>query len=183
MTPWRVSTGDVPSIPPPSLTLPARKLAEPMKSATNWLFGLAVDVLRRAALDDLAEIEHRDLVGQRQRLGLVVGDVDGGDAEPLLQALELDPHLLAQLGVEIGQRLVEQQDLRLAHQAAREGEPLLLAAGKLRGGPLSRSRSCAPFRARAPTLSLISAVEYLRSRATRSGKATFSNTVMCGQIA
>ena len=30
--------------------------------------GLAVDFLRRAALDDLAEVEHRDLVGQRQRL-------------------------------------------------------------------------------------------------------------------
>ena len=66
---------------------------------------------------------------------LIVGDIDRGDAEPRLQELELDPHLLAQLGVEVGQRLVEQQDLRLAHQAARKGEPLLLAAGELGGGP------------------------------------------------
>src|SRR3954468_5300720 len=33
------------------------------------------------------------------------------------------------------------------------------------------------------TLSFTSADEYLWARATRSGNATFSNTVMCGQIA
>ena len=60
-----------------------------------------------------------------------MGNVDGGDAEPLLQLLELDPHLLAQLGVEIGQGFIQQQDLRLAHEPAREREPLLLAAGEL----------------------------------------------------
>ncbi len=72
-----------------------------------------------------------DLVGQRQRLGLVVGDIDEGDAGAALQLLQLDPHALAQLGVEIGERLVEQQDLRLDHEAAGERDALLLAAGKL----------------------------------------------------
>jgi hypothetical protein len=33
------------------------------------------------------------------------------------------------------------------------------------------------------TRSLISAAEYFLPRDTRSGKATFSNTVMCGQMA
>ena len=48
-----------------------------------------------------------------------------------LQALQLEAHLLAQLRVEVGQRLVEQQQRRLHHQRAREREALLLAAGEL----------------------------------------------------
>ena len=39
--------------------------------------------------------------------------------------------LLAQLGIEIGQRLVEQDDGRLVNQCARDRDALLLAAGKL----------------------------------------------------
>ena len=68
---------------------------------------------------------------QRQRLALVVGHVDGGEAELALQPLELEAHALAQLGVEIGQRLVEQQELRLHHERARQRQALLLAAGEL----------------------------------------------------
>ena len=48
-----------------------------------------------------------------------------------LQLADLDPHLLAQLGVEIGQRLVEQQHVRPDRKRARERDTLLLAAGKL----------------------------------------------------
>src|SRR5215470_9484061 len=61
----------------------------------------AIDLLRAAALRDAACLEHRDLVRQRQRFRLVVCHVDRGDAEPRLQALELDAHLLAQLGIEV----------------------------------------------------------------------------------
>ena len=90
-----------------------------------------VDLERRADLLDPALAHDHDPVGQRERLLLVVGDVDGGDPE-----LALDrPDLLAQddpdLGVERGQRLVEQQDLRLDGQRAGEGHALLLAAGQL----------------------------------------------------
>ena len=48
-----------------------------------------------------------------------------------MQALDLDPHLGAQLGIEIGERLVEQEDQRVAHQAAAERYALLLAAREL----------------------------------------------------
>jgi hypothetical protein len=44
-----------------------------------------------------------------------------------------------QLGVEVGQRLVEQQDLRLQHQRAGDGDALLLAAGELGGQARRRS--------------------------------------------
>ena len=94
---------------------------------------LLVDLARRADLDDAAFIHHRDLVRKRKRLGLVVRDVDGREIEVALQPLELGAHAVAQLGVEVGERLVEQQELRLHHQGAREREPLLLAAGELGG--------------------------------------------------
>ena len=69
--------------------------------------------------------------GQRHRLDLVVGDVDDGLAEALVQLLDLDAHLDAQLGVEVGQRLVEQEHVRLAHQRPADGDALALAAGEL----------------------------------------------------
>ena len=48
-----------------------------------------------------------------------------------MQALDLDAHLGAQLGVEVRQRLVEQKHLRIAHDAAAERDALLLAARQL----------------------------------------------------
>ena len=50
----------------------------------------------------------------------------------LVQPLELGAHLHAQLGVEVRQRLVEQERLGLAHQRPAHGDALALAAGELR---------------------------------------------------
>ena len=76
-------------------------------------------------------VHHRDAVRQRERLGLVVRHVHERDAGLLLQVDELDLHLLAQLGVECGERLVEQQHRRLGDQRARDGHALALAARQL----------------------------------------------------
>ena len=65
-----------------------------------------------------------------------MGDVDGGDAQRLLDAADLGAHLHAQLGVQVGQRLVEQQHARLHNQGAGQGHALLLAAGELVGHAL-----------------------------------------------
>jgi hypothetical protein len=70
-------------------------------------------------------------VRQRERLGLVVRDVDEGDPDFLLQVDELELHFLAQLGVEGGERLVEQQHRRMGDQRSGNGHALLLAAGEL----------------------------------------------------
>ena len=85
------------------------------------------------SLLDAAVVHHHDAVGGDHRLGLVVRDVDRGVAELVVQAADLEAHLLAQVGVEVGQRLVEQQHLRLDHQRARQRHALLLAAGQLAG--------------------------------------------------
>jgi hypothetical protein len=47
-----------------------------------------------------------------------------------MQALELGPGVVAQLGIQIGQRLVQEEQLGAAHQGASDREALLLAAGE-----------------------------------------------------
>ena len=89
---------------------------------------LAEDLARRTDLRDAPVHEHRDAIGERHRLFLVVRHVDGGDAERALQLLEFEARLEPQLGVEVGQRLVEQEQPRLAHDRARQRHALLLAA-------------------------------------------------------
>ena len=90
-----------------------------------------VELERRADLRDRAAVEHDDLVGHGHRLDLIVGDVDHRRLERLVQLADLDPHLHAQRRVEIGERLVEQERLRLAHDRAPDRDALALAAGKL----------------------------------------------------
>jgi hypothetical protein len=72
----------------------------------------------------------------RKRLALVVRHVQHGEFQRLLQLADLLAHAPAQLGVEVGQRLVEQQHRRLQHQRARHRHALLLAARQLRGQAL-----------------------------------------------
>ena len=90
-----------------------------------------VDVAWRADLLDAALVHHRDLMRQRERLALVMRHIHGGDAELPLQTLQLEAHQLAQLRVEVRQRLIEQQQLGFHHQCPRQREPLLLAARQL----------------------------------------------------
>jgi hypothetical protein len=56
-----------------------------------------------------------------------------GDPDLLLDALQLDLHLLAELQVERAQRLVEEQHAGPVDERPGEGDPLPLAAGELRG--------------------------------------------------
>ena len=98
--------------------------------------GVVVDLVGGADLLDDALVEHGDAVGQGQGLLLVVGDVDGGDAEVLLHLLQLIAQLDAELGVQVGQRLVHADDGGVGHQRAGDGHTLLLAAGQLGHGLL-----------------------------------------------
>ena len=75
-----------------------------------------------------AVLQHRHPVSQRHGLDLVVRDVDGGCPQPLTNPGELGAHLHAELGVEVRQRLVHQEGLRLADHGSAHGYPLPLAA-------------------------------------------------------
>ena len=63
-------------------------------------------------------------------LGLVVGDVDEGGLELLVQPADLSPHGGAQLGIQVGQRLVQQEDGGVADHGPAQGHALALAAGQ-----------------------------------------------------
>jgi len=66
-----------------------------------------VQLDRPPDLLDASVSEDDDAIAQCHGLDLIVRDVDGGGLEPSLQRADLDAHLRAQRGVEIGQRLVE----------------------------------------------------------------------------
>ena len=75
-----------------------------------------------------AVAQHDDPVGERERFRDVVGDQDGGEAVLVPDALQQPVHLAAGQRVERAERLVEQQDARVADERAREGDALALAA-------------------------------------------------------
>ncbi len=60
-------------------------------------------------------------------------DIDRRVTIFVVQATHFETHLLTQVGVEIRQRLIEQQRFRLDDQRAGERDALLLAAGQLAG--------------------------------------------------
>ena len=92
---------------------------------------MVVELQRRADLLDAPVLQHDDAVGHRHRLDLVVRDVDRRRVQALVERLDLDAHLHPQLGVEVGQRLVEQEDLRVAHDRPAHRDALALAAREL----------------------------------------------------
>ena len=100
---------------------------------------MLVDLAGLAELLDHALIHHRDAVAHRQRLVLVVRDVDERGLQLELDALELELHLLAQLHVEGPERLVEQQRCRLVHERTSERDTLLLPSRELTGPALLQS--------------------------------------------
>ena len=112
----------------------------PTKPATNSLAGSLVDLGRRADLLDAAVGEDRDAIAHRQRLVLIVGDVDERDplAQLALDRLQLELHLLAELQVERAERLVEQEHPRAVDECSRERDTLALAARELDRPPALR---------------------------------------------
>ncbi|MNT71509.1 hypothetical protein D3C72_2100020 [compost metagenome] len=89
---------------------------------------LLVEIERRAELFDISGIEHHDAVGHGHGFDLIMGDVDHGGLELLVQFGDFEPHVDAQGGVEIGQGLVEQEGLGLAHNGPADGDALALTA-------------------------------------------------------
>ena len=87
-----------------------------------------------------AVLHDDDAVAQRHCLGLVVCDIDKGRVDFMPQRDQFGTHLVAQLGVKIGQRLVHQKDFGLAHDGASDRHALTLAAGKLFGFSVKKIR-------------------------------------------
>ena len=90
-----------------------------------------INFVGRALLVQMPFLHDDDGVGHGKRFLLVVGDVNRRQAHVPLDRPKLHPHRLAQLRVQIGKRLVEEQHVRLHDEGARHRHALLLAAGHL----------------------------------------------------
>ena len=104
-----------------------------MKPGHEPVLRVVVQLLRGADLLEQALAHDRDPLAHRHGLDLVVGDVDHRGAEALVEARDLGAGLDAQLGVEVGQRLVHQEHGGLADDRPAERDALPLAAGQLLG--------------------------------------------------
>jgi len=93
---------------------------------------------RRSQLAQAALVQHGDALPHRHRFHLVVRHVDHGGPELAVEFEELGPHLRPQLGVEVRERLVEEEHLRLAHDGPPQRRPLALAARQLRRASLQQ---------------------------------------------
>ena len=96
----------------------------------------------RAARDELAVLEHDDLVGQRDRRQ-AVGDDERRPAGHHLAQRDLD--LLLGRRVDRRRRVVEDEDPRVGEQRAGDRDPLALAAATASGR--ARRRACRSRRA------------------------------------
>jgi len=149
------------------------------ESRDEFVGGMVVELHWRRDLLQDSLLEHRDSVAQSQRFGLVVRDVHHRRAELAMEPSELDSRLDAELGVEIGQRLVEEKCQWLAHDRAAKGDALALA-----------SESCAGFRSRSSSSPSDAAIASTRVAITAGGcflmlspNPRFCRTVMCGYSA
>ena len=84
------------------------------------------DRQRIGDLLDARLVHDHDAVGHRERLFLVVRDVDEHQAELALEVAQLDAHPQLEQAVEVAERLVEEERLRLRDEDARERDALLL---------------------------------------------------------
>src|SRR5262245_6336832 len=91
---------------------------------------LAEDRLAGRELLDAAEVEDREPVAEVLRDRKVVDDEDVREREALLEAAQQVHHLRLNGDVQCGDRLVEDDELGIEDQGARERDPLALAAGE-----------------------------------------------------
>ena len=92
--------------------------------------GVVEDLLGGADLLDEAVLHDDDPVAQGHGLRLVVGHVHKCRVDLLPELDDLRPHLVAELGVQVGERFVHQQHLGLPDDGPTNGNPLPLTAGK-----------------------------------------------------
>ena len=78
-----------------------------------------VEIARTAELLDPPVVHDRNPVGHHERLALVMGHIDKGDAEALVQALDLELQPFAQLLVQGAQWLIHQEHARVEDDGAR----------------------------------------------------------------
>ena len=116
-----------------------------MNAATKPSAGLATISCGGAELAELAVDDDPDQVGERRRVLVVVGHEQRGQPELAEELLELATHRDLRVRVERRERLVEQQDARVARERPGERDALPLAARQLARPRLRKMRDPEPL--------------------------------------
>ncbi len=97
----------------------------------NKAIGRSVVEIERAALllDDTVAHDD-DMIRHGHCLDLIVGHIDGGRPQPVMQRPDLLAHMHAQRRIEIRQGLVEEECLGMTDDGAAHRNPLALPAGE-----------------------------------------------------
>src|SRR5690348_6528209 len=93
---------------------------------------------RGAELFNLAVPHEGDAVCERHRLDLVVGNVDHGMAKLLMEPLDFSSHIISKLGIQIAQRLIEQEEQRVSDDRTADCDTLALTTRQLTWKPLEK---------------------------------------------
>ncbi|OQA43860.1 MAG: hypothetical protein BWY50_00717 [Spirochaetes bacterium ADurb.Bin315] len=94
---------------------------------------IAVDLERRPDLFDPTLVHDHDSIRHRQSLRLIVGDIEAGDAEILLNLANLGPHVDSQLRIKVGKGFIHQQEAWLHNDHPSQRDALLLSPAQLIG--------------------------------------------------
>jgi hypothetical protein len=103
---------------------------DPQEAGDAGVSRVRPELVRRRRLHDPAFPHHGDAIPQRERLRLIVGDVDGRLGELVEEIAEILEEAVAQPAVERAEGLVEKQRAGLRRESTREGDALALAAGQ-----------------------------------------------------
>ena len=94
--------------------------------------GLQVKTLGRAHLLHPSLVEDDDLIGHLESFPLIVGHEQAGHMDLVVQLSQPGAKLIADLGVQGSERLVQKQNLRARRQRPRQCNPLPLPPGEPR---------------------------------------------------
>ena len=92
---------------------------------------MIIDLIRRPDLLKASMVHHSDRIRHVDGFFLIVGDIDKGDPQLLLQALQFVLHGTPQLQIQRTKRFVQKKYLRIVHKCSGYGHTLALTAGKL----------------------------------------------------
>jgi len=98
--------------------------------------GPRIQLVRSAHFQQPTQVHDADPIRERERFLLIVRHEDGRDPKLALHLADGAAQLLADLGIESAEGLIEEQYLGLVRERAGDGDALLLAAGELRGQAL-----------------------------------------------
>src|ERR1700733_8784717 len=125
--------GDMCEVARDAVDLTSKRRGLAKKSRYKCRFRAVVDLFGGTPLKQISLIQDYYPVRHRQCFFLIMGHIEGGDADFLLQLLQFDAHDVAKALVQIRQRLVEQQDVRFIGDHAGQCDALALSPGELNG--------------------------------------------------